>query len=138
MAFIEPMHRNKPNITYSSFQVFRKTYFFAIHVLITLIQSSSVWNYICPRCKGGSRPFDGRTVTEMDVDGTMIDAEATCCYLGDILCSGGGCYSANASRYCVAWEKCKDIIACPNFQTPLTQNTWQGVCGLRSLGYAPW
>ena len=26
-------------------------------------------NYICPRCKGESRPIDGRTVTEVDVDG---------------------------------------------------------------------
>ena len=46
-------------------------------------------NYICPRCKGESWPIDGRTVTEVDVDGTMLDVEATFCYLGDMLCSGG-------------------------------------------------
>ena len=46
------------------------------------------WNYICPRCKGESRPIDGRIVTEVDVNGTMLDVEATFCYLGDMLCSG--------------------------------------------------
>ena len=51
-------------------------------------------NYICPRCKGGPRSIDDRTVTEVDVDGTMIDFEATFYNLGDILCSGGGCCSA--------------------------------------------
>ena len=29
-------------------------------------------------------------------------------------------------------------LACPDLQTPLTQDTWQGVRGLRSLSYAPW
>ena len=28
-------------------------------------------NYICPRCKGESQPIDGRTATEVDVEGTM-------------------------------------------------------------------
>ena len=32
------------------------------------------------RCKGESRPIDGWTVTEVDVNGTMLDVEATCCY----------------------------------------------------------
>ena len=55
-------------------------------------------NYICPRCKCESWLIDGHTVTEMDADGTMLDLEATFCYICDTLCSGGGCDSAVASR----------------------------------------
>ena len=60
-------------------------------------------NYICPRCKGESRPIDGPTVTEVLVDGTMLDVEDTFCYLGDMLCSDGGCDSA---------LKCQILIIC--------------------------
>ena len=42
-------------------------------------------NYICHRCKVESQTIDGLTVTEEDVDGTMLDMEATFCYLGYIL-----------------------------------------------------
>ena len=67
-------------------------------------------NYICPRCKGKSRLINGRTVTEVDVDGTMLDVEATVCYLGDMLCSGDGCDSATAARCCVAWGKFRKLL----------------------------
>ena len=50
-----------------------------------------------------SWPIDGRTVTEVDVDSTKLDEKAIFCYLGDTLCSGGGCGNAIASRCCVAW-----------------------------------
>ena len=39
-------------------------------------------------------------MTEVDFDSTMLDVEATFCYLGDLLCSGGGCDSAIAVRCC--------------------------------------
>ena len=41
-------------------------------------------NYVCPRCRGQTRPIDGRPVTQVDVDGTLLDVEASFCYLGDI------------------------------------------------------
>ena len=59
-------------------------------------------NYICPSCKGRPRSINDRTVTEVDVEGTMIDFEATFYNLGDILCSGGGCGSAIAGRWYMA------------------------------------
>ena len=59
-------------------------------------------NYVCCRCYGEARPIDGRIVNEVDVDGTMLDVEVTFCYLGDMLCSDGGCDSAIAVRCCVA------------------------------------
>ena len=61
------------------------------------------------RCKGESWPIDGRTVTEVDVDGTM-PVEATFCYLGDMLCSSGSCDSAIAARCCVAWGKFRKLL----------------------------
>ena len=64
-------------------------------------------NYICRRCKGESRPVDGCTVTEVDVDGTMLDVEATFCYM---LCSGGGCDNAIVARCCVAWGKFRKLL----------------------------
>ena len=96
-------------------------------------------NYICPRCKGVSQPIDGWTVIEVDVDGTRLDAKATFCYLGDILCSGRGCDSAIAARWCVTLRKFGKLL--PVLISPFhlfTQDTWQGVCGLRLLGFAPW
>ena len=55
----------------------------------------NVWNYVhlCLRCKGESRPIDGRPMTQVDVESTKLDVEDTFCYLGDMLCSGGGCES---------------------------------------------
>ena len=40
----------------------------------------------------------------------MLDVEATFCYLGNILCSGGGCDSATAAKYCVAWGKFSKLL----------------------------
>ena len=68
------------------------------------------WNYICSRCKGESWPIDGQTVTEVDVYGTMLDVEATFCYLGDMLCSCGGCDSAIAAKCRVAWGQFRKLL----------------------------
>ena len=67
-------------------------------------------NYICPRSEEESWPIDSRTITEVDVDGTMLDVEATFCYLGAMLCSGGGCDSAIAARCSVAWGKVRKFL----------------------------
>ena len=34
----------------------------------------------------------------MDVDGTQLDVESNFCYLGDMLCAGGGCKLAIVTR----------------------------------------
>ena len=49
-------------------------------------------------------------MTEVDVDGTMLDVEATFYYLGDMLYSGGDCDSATAARCCVAWGKFRKLL----------------------------
>ena len=56
-------------------------------------------NYVCHRCNGRAWSIHGRTVTEVDVDSTMLVVEVTFCYLGDMLCSSGGCDSAIAVTY---------------------------------------
>ena len=66
--------------------------------------------YECPRCQGVARPIDGRPVTQVDVDGTSLDVEANFCYLGDMLCAGGGCERAIATRCCVAWGKFRKLL----------------------------
>ena len=47
--------------------------------------------YVCPRCSDQAQPIDNRPVTHVDVDGTLLDVEPNFCYLGDMLCAGGGC-----------------------------------------------
>ena len=64
-------------------------------------------NYVCLKCKGEAQPINGRTVTEVDFDGTMLDVEATFWNLGDILCSGD---SAIAARCCVACGKLRKLL----------------------------
>ena len=32
-------------------------------------------------------PIDNRPVTQVDVDGTLLDIESNFCYLGDMLCA---------------------------------------------------
>ena len=67
-------------------------------------------DYICPRCQGLARPIDGRPVTEVDIDGTLLDVEASFCYLGDTLSAGGGCTLAITTRCCTAWGKFKKLL----------------------------
>ena len=52
----------------------------------------------------------GRTVTEVDVDGTMLDVEAPFCYLCDMPGPGGGCDRAQVARWCMALEKFRELL----------------------------
>ena len=65
-------------------------------------------NYIYPRCTGESGP--SMADPWLDVDGTMVDVEATFCCLDDPLCSGGGCYNVIAARCCAAWGKFRKLF----------------------------
>ena len=57
-----------------------------------------------------ARPIDGRPVTQVDVDGAMLDVEADFIYLGDDLDAGGGCELDIATRCCVAWGKFRKLL----------------------------
>ena len=54
--------------------------------------------------------IDNRPVTQVDVDGTQLDVESNFCYLGDMLCAGGGCKLAIVTRYSTAWGKFKRLL----------------------------
>ena len=49
-------------------------------------------------------------MTQVDVEGSKLDVGATFCYLGDMLCSGGGCDSAIAARCCMSWGKFRKLL----------------------------
>ena len=58
---------------------------------------------------------------------TILDVEAIFCYLGDMLCSSGGCDRAIAARCCVAWEKFRKPL--PVLTTRhLSPRIWGKVC----------
>ena len=38
------------------------------------------------------------------MDGKLLDMESNFCYLGDMLCAGGGCKFAIVTRCSTAWE----------------------------------
>ena len=53
---------------------------------------------------------DNRPPTQVDVDGTLLDVEPNFCYLGDMLCAGGGCKLAIAPRSGIACGKYKWLL----------------------------
>ena len=57
-----------------------------------------------------SRSHKSNKIFVVDVDGTILDVEATFCYLGDMLCSSGGCDSAIVARCSVAWGKFRKLL----------------------------
>ena len=44
------------------------------------------------------------------VDGTLLNVEPNFCYLGDMLCAGGGCKLAIITRCGIAWGKFKRLL----------------------------
>ena len=44
------------------------------------------------------------------VDGTLFDVEASFCYLGNMLCAGGECALAIATRCSTAWGKFRKLL----------------------------
>ena len=67
-------------------------------------------DYVCPRRCDQARTIDNRPVTQVDVDGTLLDVESNFCYLGDMLCAGGGCKLAIVTRCSTAWVKFKRLL----------------------------
>ena len=65
-------------------------------------------------------PIDGRPVTELDVDGTMFDVEATFCYLGDMMCSGELVVAMALPPAVCGWGEVQEPLACPHHQAPFT------------------
>ena len=57
-----------------------------------------------------ARPIDGRPITQVEVDGTLLEVEANFCYLGDMLSAGEGCALAIATICSTAWGKFRKLF----------------------------
>ena len=67
-------------------------------------------DYVCPKCLDQARPIDGRPITQVEVDGMLLNMEASFCYLCYMLCAGAGCALAIATRYSTAWVKFRKLL----------------------------
>ena len=67
-------------------------------------------DYVCPRYCDQAQLIDYRPVTQVDVDGTLLDMESNFCCLGDMLCAGGGCKLAIVTRWITAWGSLKGFF----------------------------
>ena len=80
-------------------------------------------DYVCSRCLDKARPIDGRPITPVEVDGTLLDVEACFCYLGDMLSAGGGCALAIATRCSTAWGKFRKLL--PILTSSSSSSSWK-------------
>ena len=87
-------------------------------------------DYVCPRCLDQACPIDGRPIAQVEVDGTLLDVEASFCYLGDMLGTGGGCTLAIATRCSTAWGKFRKLLPILNSKhvSPLTRGKVFSAC----------
>ena len=83
-------------------------------------------NYVCPRCLDQACPIDGSPITQVEVDDTLLDMEASFSYLGDMLSAGGGCALAIATRCSTAWGKFRKLfpILTSKHVSPLTHGIY--------------
>ena len=83
-------------------------------------------DYVCRRCLDQARPIDGRPITQVEVDGRLFDVEASFCYLGDMLCTGGGCAFPIATRF-YYMGKVQETTSNTDFKACVTFNSWKSV-----------
>ena len=90
---------------------------------------------MCLRCLDQARPIDGRPITLVEVDGALLDVEASFSYLGDMLRAGGGCALAIATRCSTAWGKFRKLlpILTSKHVSPLTRGEVFSACIPSSL-----
>ena len=86
--------------------------------------------YVCLSYDGKARPLNGRPVTEMNVDGTMLDVLLWHAVLQ------WGLRHSNCRQTLSGMRKVLETLACPHHQAPLTWVARQGVCDLHPPSYA--
>ena len=74
------------------------------------------------------------TITQVDLDETLLDVEASLCHLGDMLSAGGGCY--NQVLYCLG--KVQEASVNPEIQAHIPHSSWEGVWRLCPLCSSLW
>ena len=65
--------------------------------------------YRCARCLGVARAIDGRPMESVMVGDDSLEVVDSFCYLGDMLCAGGGCSLAVTTRVKTAWKKFREL-----------------------------
>lgn len=64
-------------------------------------------DHVCSRWCGTATATDCKPVTDVCVEGTLIDVKGSFCYLGDMLVACEGCTFAIITRCWTAWGKFK-------------------------------
>ena len=67
-------------------------------------------DFRCQRCLGTARPIDARPLKEVRVGEDTLDVVDSFCYLGDMVCAGGGCERAIIARSRSAWGKFRELL----------------------------
>lgn len=67
-------------------------------------------DFKCKRCLGVARPIDSRPCKEVILGENELKVVDTFVYLGDDICSGGGCERATVSRVRSAWAKFRELL----------------------------
>ena len=66
--------------------------------------------YRCSRCLGLARPIDNRPTVEIEIDDDKLEVVDCFCYLGDMICPGGGCELSSITRIRSAWGKFRELL----------------------------
>ena len=67
-------------------------------------------DFRCRRCLGNAGAIDGRPCVEVQLADGKLDVADNFVYLGDCICSGGGCDLATIKRCRSAWRKFRDLL----------------------------
>jgi len=74
-------------------------------------------NFKCQRCQGEARPIDGRPMTAVNLDDGELEVVDSFCYLGDMLCAGGGSELTTVTRCNARWRGENSNSYYPSSQT---------------------
>ena len=67
-------------------------------------------SYKCKRCLGEACPIDVRPCKEVVLAGVTLEVVNSFVYLGDGICTGGGCELATVIRVRSAWGKFRELL----------------------------
>ena len=98
-----------------------------VHKRCSGIQGRIVANpiYVCPRCRGQTRPIDGRPVTQVDVDGTWCWSQLLLSWWHVESWRPLLSRHYNQVLYCLG--KVQEAPANPDIQAHIRHSSWEGV-----------
>ena len=87
----------------SSFTYFQKVFWFFFFFLFLYIERTD-------KLPVENQSIHVFVITQVEVDGKLLDKEASFCYLGDMLCAGGGCVLPITTRCSTACGKFRKLL----------------------------